>query len=318
MCIQLTVALCTYNPRPDLIARAIGSVLSQVVEYGDSAEFVIIDNNSHPPLLQAEYLSGLPVEIIRESVQGLTAAREAAIRRARGKIILFLDDDNILEPGYLKGVLSAFEDPALGLLGGNIVPEYESTPPPWITAFEDQLAIRRYPPALDVETTALPFTHYFPVGAGMAVLRTLAVAHVRDCEATERIEGRRGLALSSGEDLDLDLFVLDSGYKLRVIGSLTVTHVIPAERMTEQYLSRLVVSNIASTAEVERKWGPRFGALIFDFLHRSRFNSALRYLFFCVLSPISAKGRIKRRLWADIYRLRAGYEPARPKNDIVA
>jgi glycosyltransferase involved in cell wall biosynthesis len=302
--IELTVALCTYNPRPDLMTRAVRAVISQLGELGDSAEFVIVDNNSTPPLLDADHLRGLPLIIIREPLQGLTAARAAAIRKARGRIVLFVDDDNVIGPGYLKGVVSAFADPALGLLGGSVVPEYESAPPAWLTTFEDQLAIRRHPADLDVETTALPFTGYFPVGAGMAVLRTLAVAHVRDSETTGRIEGRRGLALSSGEDLDLNLFVLKSGYKLRVIGSLTLTHVIPAERLTEQYISRLVVASIASTAEIDRKWSPRVGAPVFDFLHRSRASSALRWLYFQLLSPISVKSRVKRRAWEAIYRLR--------------
>jgi glycosyltransferase involved in cell wall biosynthesis len=302
--VQLTVALCTYNPRHDLIARAIHAVVSQLDDVDSSTEFVIVDNNSKPPLQDADFLRGLPLLLIREPVPGLTAARAAAVRRASGRIILFVDDDNILGPGYLRGVITAFDDPALGVLGGSVVPEYESAPPSWLAAFEAQLAIRRYPAALLVETTGLPFTGYFPVGAGFAVLRSVALTHLADGDTHGRIEGRKGGALSSGEDLDLDLFALSTGYKLKVTGSLCLTHVIPAERTTEEYISRLVVSNVRSTEEVDKKWSVRFGVPIFGFLHRSRLDAALRCLLFRVLSPVSVRSRIKRKLWDEIRRAR--------------
>jgi len=300
--IELTVALCTCNPRPDLITRAVGAVIPQLQEFGGSAELLIIDNNSTPPLKDAGYLRGLPLGVIREPVQGLTAARAAAVRNARGRIVLFVDDDNVLTAGYLSGVVAAFTDPALGVLGGSIVPEYESPPPPWLSAFEDQLAIRRYPADLVVETTSLPYTSYFPVGAGCAVLRSVALAHVTDSETRGRIEGRKGDALSSGEDLDLDLFALSAGYKLRIVGSLSLTHVIPAQRTTEQYISRLVVSNVVSAAEVDRKWRASFGRPVFDFLSIGRVNVAIRRLYFRLLAPLSIRSRMKRMVWDEILR----------------
>lgn len=306
MAIQLTVALCAYNPRPDLIARAVGAVVSQLDELDGAAEFVIVDNNSEPPLRDADYLRGLPVEVIREPLQGLTAARAAAIRRARGNVILFVDDDNVLGPGYLRSVVTAFEDPALGVLSGSVLPEYEADIPPWLAPFEAQLAIRRYSPGVVIETTGLPYTSSFPIGAGSSVLRSVALAHLADCEARGRIEGRKGQSLSSGEDLDLDLFALSVGYNLKVIGSLSLTHVIPTSRTTETYISRLVVSNIRSSAEVDAKWGARFGAPLFDFLHRGRVELALRGLLFRLLSPISVGSRIKRAGWEEIRRLRTG------------
>ena len=143
------------------------------------------------------------------------------MRQARGDVILFVDDDNILGPDYLRQVIEAFADPRLGLLGGSIVPEFESAPPTWLSAFEEQLAIRRYAADLMVETTGLPFTDKFPVGAGSSVRRTLGLAYLADAQITGRIEGRRGRSLSSGEDLDLDLFAISTGYKLKVVGSLS-------------------------------------------------------------------------------------------------
>jgi glycosyltransferase involved in cell wall biosynthesis len=301
--VELTVALCTYNPRPDLITRAVRAVVAQLADLGGEAQLLIIDNHSDPPLRDADYLRALPLEIIQEPVQGLTAAKEAAIRHARGEVILFVDDDNIVAPGYLREVVKAFADPTLGVLGGSVVPEFESEPPGWLSAFEEQLAIRRYPADLIVETTGLPYTDKFPIGAGSSVRRSLGLAYLADAEATGRIEGRRGRSLSSGEDVDLDLFAISSGYKLKVVGSLSLIHVIPAARTTEEYITRLVISNLRSACEVDRKWRQRFGRPAFEFLHTRRVNIALRCLGLQLLSPLSVTSRVKRAAWEEIRRL---------------
>ena len=302
---QLTVALCTYNPRPDLITRSIHSVVSQLGDLGDSVEFLIVDNNSDPPLRSADYIQGFPVEIIREPVPGLTAARETAIRRARGRVILFLDDDNILSGGYLKAVIEAFRDSRLGVLGGSIVPEYESSPPRWLSAFEPQLAIRRRPSTVALETAGLPYTDNFPIGAGFSMVREVALAYLADSATAGRIEGRKGAALSSGEDLDIDLFALSIGYKLKIDGALSLIHVIPARRLTEEYISELMISSLRSSSALDAKWRTRFGTPIFPYLHGSRVGALSRVAVFRLLSPLSAHYRVKRRLWTEISRLRA-------------
>src|SRR4051812_10076048 len=103
---KLTVAVCTYNPDRQLLLRAVGAIVSQLPS---SAELLVIDNNSSPSLAETRALDGYPLRLIRESRQGLTAARERAIEDATGDVILFADDDNILENGYLTTVVAGFE-----------------------------------------------------------------------------------------------------------------------------------------------------------------------------------------------------------------
>jgi glycosyltransferase involved in cell wall biosynthesis len=301
---QLTVALCTYNPSRELLLRTLDAIVDQLHTVKD-AEIVVIDNNSTPSLAERGYLRDYPLRLIEEPRQGLTAARETAIRQARGDIIVFVDDDNILGEGYLQTVMSVFSsDAQLGLLGGSVVAEYEQPPPRWFHEFEPQLAIRRYAPGVYVETATIPYSDHFPVGAGFAVRRELALTYLRDCEETKPIEGRHGAILSSGEDLDLGLFVLKTGHRLAVTGSLCVTHMIPVRRLNSDYVMRLMVGTLRSTMELEQKWSRRYGRPVFPFLSDPMVGVLAKTVAAFALSPWSIRYRIKYRVLKTLVRFR--------------
>ncbi len=301
---QLTVAMCTYNPPIDTMRRALDAIVAQL---GDVplAEFIVVDNNSSPPLGERARLTDYPIRLLQEATPGLTAAREAAIENARGDVIVFVDDDNILGDRYLAMVVEAFSaDPRLGLLGGRVIPEYEAQPPAWFGDFEPWLAIRRHPPDLYVETTDPPYSNCFPVGAGFAVRRDLAVAYIEDCAETMRVQGRRGTVLSSGEDTDLGLFVLSSGRKLAVIGALGLTHVISGGRVRREYLQRLAVGHVKSALLLEEKWSVRFGRPIFPEVSPPLVTLLAKTLVAVALSLWSPRYRVKRHLFTTLTRAR--------------
>lgn len=299
---RLTVAVCTYNPDEALLQRALDAILEETVEHA-SSEIILVDNNSEPPLEGRGFLDRYPLKILREPVPGLSAAREAVIANATGDVIVFVDDDNILAPGYLATVVQRFSsDASLGLLGGRIVPEYPVTPPAWFSEFEEWLAIRRYEPDIEVETTGPPYSNYFPIGAGIAVRRTLAAAYVTDCAGTTTIQGRRGQSLSSGEDVDLGFFVLSRGFKLAVSGKLCLTHVISERRLTPDYLERLAVGNVASSLALDAKWSPRFGRSVLPSVIRPLPSTIARYALTTLMRPASPRFRIKSRRYGALVR----------------
>jgi len=295
---KITVALCTYNPKIPLLHRALDAIEPQLQEV--DSEFLLVDNNSATPLDTIESLKRYPLRIVRETRQGLTAAREAAIREAVGDVILFVDDDNILAPGYLKGVLRNFEDPKLGLLGGAIFPEYEVEPPNWFWPFEDMLAIRRHSKTTSVDTTNPPFTDWFPVGAGFAIRGTLASNYLTGGEGGTRIEGRQGASLSSGEDIDLCLFAIHRKYKLRVDGTLTLTHVISADRLDENYLVRLANGSIGSSVLIEKKWQGLFQSAIYPVFFNRSIKFFLKAKIYKALQPFSPKYKVKNAIYKAI------------------
>jgi glycosyltransferase involved in cell wall biosynthesis len=301
--VGLTVAVCTYNPDLTLLSRVLDAACAQLRDLGD-AELVVVDNNSAPALDEA-YFEDHGARLVREPTPGLTAAREAAIEAAAGALILFVDDDTILGDGYLARAAQAFaDDPSLGVLGGRVEAEFQQAPPRWFEGFEHYLAIKPHPPELRVETTAPPYTRFFPVGAGMVVRRDLAERHAEDARQTSRIEGRRGNALTSGEDSDLTLFALSAGYKLLVDGSLRLTHVISPERLQPRYLQRIAVSHLRSSFVLDQKWASRLGVPVYPELKDPFLPTVVKSLVLIALAPFSPRYRVKRALFVEFVRIR--------------
>ena len=126
----ITVAICTHN-RAASLEKAVRSVLRQMT--GDT-ELLIIDNAStdDTPVVAAQLVAANPrVEVVREDELGLSAARNAALKKARGQFVLFLDDDATAEPDWLAAYqrfLSAPPSAKIAVVGGAVFSEFEIPP----------------------------------------------------------------------------------------------------------------------------------------------------------------------------------------------
>lgn len=243
---KLSVLICTYNPRRDILGR----VLSALERTGltHDWEVVLIDNASSPPLSLKEFQpSSLPLRIVREPRLGTVNARLTAIHAAQGSIIVFVDDDNLLAPDYLTEAL-AFMDahPAVGAAGGVIKPDFESPPLEWTRSHLNLLALRDLGPSIsfsnwgDGETREFPFNS--PYGAGMVIRKACADRYVQAISLANKFNaGREGLRTLGGtEDAEIILYgVLKSGLQTAYSPNLRLTHVIPPRRLTVAYLHQL-------------------------------------------------------------------------------
>lgn len=103
--VQFSIILTTYN-RPDLLKYALASVGSQLLR---DFEVILINDNGEPvEHLLADY--DVPITYIRQGRnQGLSAARNAGLKLARGRYIVYLDDDDIYLPNHLAVLAEAFQ-----------------------------------------------------------------------------------------------------------------------------------------------------------------------------------------------------------------
>lgn len=56
------------------------------------------------------------------------------MKRSRGTLVVFLDDDAIAERDWLEELLAQFVDPCMAIAGSTIVPTWAGPPPRWFPA----------------------------------------------------------------------------------------------------------------------------------------------------------------------------------------
>lgn len=282
---MIDVFICTYNPSYNYLKRTVEGILAQDMDK-QLWTLTIIDNNSKNPVADIDFVKQLGINVVVERSQGLTAARGCAVSVATNKLLIFVDDDMVIETNYLSTVAKIFEDENIGIISGRIVPEYAEQPGDWFYRFEGMLAIRLYEnlDGLNINQDKL-FNELFPVGAGMCIRRELLHEYYHQHLPNEvYIEGRKGDELSSSEDLDLDLYAISKGLKIGISTNLQSLHLIPANRLKLEYLTRLAFFSMKSNYQLNKKWKPVFKQNVFTFFNEDRKKLFMRMIYHRLLS----------------------------------
>jgi glycosyltransferase involved in cell wall biosynthesis len=88
-------------------------------------ELVVVNNGStdHTADVLEEFGRQVPfpLRVVSEPVAGLSRARNAGVRAARGEIVVFTDDDCYVRPDLVDRYREIFDDDAVGFAGGRIL-----------------------------------------------------------------------------------------------------------------------------------------------------------------------------------------------------
>lgn len=156
--------------RPGPLAQALASALAQVQIEPDALELVVVDNDTQPSAqpLVARMAQGapFPVVYVHEPSPGVANARNAAIKRARGQWIAFLDDDEEAPPGWLAALLDVQARFDADVVFGPV----RARAPEGLTRHRDY--IERFFSRLD-PAPAGPIDHYY--GCGDSLVRRAAM-----------------------------------------------------------------------------------------------------------------------------------------------
>jgi len=236
---EISVIICTHNPRKDYLEKVILSLRNQFLptKYW---EIVLIDNASSPAIVLGTELSWhSDVRLIYEEKVGLTQARLAGIQESKGELIVFVDDDNVLEPSYLKIAYQIGKEyPSLGAWGGQTLPCFETQPPDWTRVCWEYLGIRTFNTD---RRTKEPNMSATPIGAGICIRRSVAKQYSESAIKNHaRLSlGRSGTNLYGHEDIDLAYASFDLDLEVGIFKDLKLTHLMPSNRLKPDYLFRL-------------------------------------------------------------------------------
>jgi glycosyltransferase involved in cell wall biosynthesis len=237
---SISVITCSHNPRRDYLERVLESLARQTVA-PSCWEYILIDSASSESLATQVNLTWHPrARCIREEELGLTRARLRGIAESQADLLIFVDDDNALDSDFIEKARELYSArPDIGAWSGVTRPGFEQSPPSWTRAYWGNLVIRDVPRDVWSNLPTLPET--MPCGAGLCVRRKVA-AYYSMLHATGHRPfqlDRIGRSLLSAGDNDLAACACDIGLGVGIFRSLSLTHLIPPNRLEEDYLIQL-------------------------------------------------------------------------------
>ena len=111
------VLICTYR-RPDALLPCLAGLAGQTRLPDDVILVVRPSDVATHEAMAARVQDGLPWRIVAVHEPGLVAARNAGLAAQVCDVVAFCDDDTVASCTWLERVLSHFDDPAVGGVGG--------------------------------------------------------------------------------------------------------------------------------------------------------------------------------------------------------
>lgn len=226
----VSIVICTYN-RLALLQQAVASSLADATRQDVPFEIVIADNSPsrHAEAFAAALAAdGRPVRWVHASPPNISVARNAGLHAARAGLVAFLDDDLVVEPGWLDHLLAALRTHDADVAVGGVRPRFESGSAP---AWDSQGA--RFTRTLDLPSGAL-------IRAGRGKPRGFAISTASSIwrrstcfTDTEPFDPQFGA--SGGEDLELFLRLERRGCRFAWSAEAKVWETIPTSRTALRY-----------------------------------------------------------------------------------
>jgi glycosyltransferase involved in cell wall biosynthesis len=277
--VDVSVVISTYN-RAALLKDTVASVCESARAAGVEWELVVVDNNSGDDsarVVAAAAEAEPRVRSVFEGRQGVSFGRNAGVAASRGRVVLFTDDDVLVDPAWVATTCAPFADPGVAFVMGRVLARWDAPRPAWLS---EKLTgpIGVCDPG-DAPLDLGPHPPCLPMTANLAVQRD-AFDRVGGFDTSLGPRGRHagegGLTHFSGEDHEFGLRLVEAGLRGRYVPSSVVFNRVNAERLTKGYVRRWMY---ASGRAYSIMWMGREAHLRHWFgVPRYMFRRALRHI----------------------------------------
>jgi glucosyl-dolichyl phosphate glucuronosyltransferase len=228
----VSVIIPTYN-RAETLEKTIESLARQTYPK-DHYEIIVVDNNSMDSTRDVvERLKGcaaVEIQYLFEPRQGVHCARNTALKRARGDILYYTDDDMIADADLLMEIVKPFAlSSKVATVTGRVLPVWEIAPPDWVLRLCNNYLLSLQDRA---EHLIISPDDCGVFSCHQAIRRDAFIAG-----GGYNPENTAGEWIGDGET-GLNMKLKELGYYFGYTGMAITHHVIPASRMTQTYLNR--------------------------------------------------------------------------------
>lgn len=247
-----TVLICTFDR-----AGFLGATLDSLARSRVSRlrwNVIVVDNNSTDGTRDVvmSRVAGYPVPLtyLFEPRQGKSNALNAGLAATSASIVVFTDDDVQLPEGWVEASCRALlDDRSIDYTGGPVRPIWEESCPPWFDRERADLwgtlAILDYGP----EPFVFEERRRVPLGANMAVRRTL----IDRVGGFAPELGRKGDSLMGQEQAEFFCRSRLAGARGLYEPAMGLDHHVPAARLTRDYFRRWWYWKGVSKSRLERR-----------------------------------------------------------------
>ena len=132
---HISVCICTFR-RNDMLRRLLTSLAAQDTGGQFDCSVVVIDNDAQGParecVSKARKALSLDITYEVEPVNTIPAARNRAVRLAKGNLIAFIDDDEFAPADWLLTLYRAVRTFGVDGALGPVYPFFDQVPPTWL------------------------------------------------------------------------------------------------------------------------------------------------------------------------------------------
>jgi glycosyltransferase involved in cell wall biosynthesis len=246
----VTVLICTFNGEKNLLPT-LQHLAWQKTDPNLEWEILVIDNASQDNTAETalhiwhELKTPIPFSVAHEMRPGKDKAMDMGLSRAKYNYVIVCDDDNWLSDNYVQYAYTIMErDPAIGMLGGQGMPDFEIHPPEWFTGWETFYAVGQQ------NLFSGELRHYWPRyrflwGAG-AVINLEAYNFLKEAGFDRILTFEKTPRAARSEDMELCFAIWLAGYKIWYDKDLTYRHYIPAVRLKWEYIMKVIKQSIVA------------------------------------------------------------------------
>ncbi len=222
-----SILIPTYR-RTQLVCRAIECCLRQFSDVPEQIEIVVVDNcptRSAEDVVKKHFSRELSrVRYIHEPMTGVSFARNSALRNAQGRFVIFLDDDQFPQEGWLSAFIEVAKSGAKAAFG------------PISAKYDVQ-------PAKHARILDAIFSRQIPVHNGDDISRLYPYLSTGNClfdkaECFTHSEFDIRFNKLGGEDIWMFKSLYSRNIPLVWAAEAKATESVPPERMTFQWLAK--------------------------------------------------------------------------------